>query len=111
MERREWDLAPVIKQILPELGKPKNATSEKAQRVLGWVLRSSEEVIVATAESLLGGKPGPPWGRRHWVRRQIPRQARQCHHHRSHDDPDKPLENCGDSRERNDGFCRPRSRL
>jgi hypothetical protein len=29
----------------------------------------------------------------------------------SHADPDKPLENCGDSRERNDGFCRLRSRL
>ena len=44
---------PAVKQILPELGKPKNATSEKAQRVLGWVPRSSEEAIVATAESLL----------------------------------------------------------
>lgn len=44
---------PAIKQILPELGKPKNATSEKAQRVLGWAPRSSEEAIVATAESLL----------------------------------------------------------
>ena len=44
---------PAVKQILPELGKPKNATSEKAQRVLGWTPRSSEEAIVATAESLL----------------------------------------------------------
>jgi len=44
---------PAVKQILPELGKPKNATSEKAQRVLGWAPRSSEEAIVATAESLL----------------------------------------------------------
>jgi nucleoside-diphosphate-sugar epimerase len=44
---------PAVKQIIPELGKPKNATSEKAQRVLGWVPRSSEEAIVATAESLL----------------------------------------------------------
>ncbi len=44
---------PAVKQILPELGKPKNATSEKARRVLGWVPRSSEEAIVATAESLL----------------------------------------------------------
>lgn len=44
---------PAVKQILPELGKPKNATSEKAQRVLGWAPRSNEEAIVATAESLL----------------------------------------------------------
>lgn len=44
---------PAVKQILPELGKPKNATSEKARRVLGWAPRSSEEAIVATAESLL----------------------------------------------------------
>jgi nucleoside-diphosphate-sugar epimerase len=44
---------PAVKQILPELGKPKNATSEKAQRLLGWAPRSNEEAIVATAESLL----------------------------------------------------------
>ncbi len=44
---------PAIKQILPELGKRKNATSEKAQRILGWSPRSSEESIVATAESLI----------------------------------------------------------
>jgi nucleoside-diphosphate-sugar epimerase len=44
---------PAVKQILPELGKEKNATSEKAQRVLGWRPRSNEEAIVATAESLV----------------------------------------------------------
>jgi dihydroflavonol-4-reductase len=44
---------PAVKQILPELGKPKNATGEKARRLLGWAPRSSEEAIVATAESLL----------------------------------------------------------
>jgi dihydroflavonol-4-reductase len=42
-----------VKQIIPELGKVKNATSEKAQRVLGWAPRSAEEAIVATAESLV----------------------------------------------------------
>jgi len=42
-----------VKQIVPELGKKKNATSEKAMRVLGWRPRSREEAIVATAESLL----------------------------------------------------------
>jgi nucleoside-diphosphate-sugar epimerase len=44
---------PAVKQILPELGKWKNATSEKAQRVLGWLPRSREESVMATAESLL----------------------------------------------------------
>jgi nucleoside-diphosphate-sugar epimerase len=46
-------LDPAVKQILPELGKPKNATSAKAQRLLGWAPRSNEDAIVATAESLI----------------------------------------------------------
>jgi nucleoside-diphosphate-sugar epimerase len=44
---------PAVKQILPELGKIKNATNEKAKRMLGWAPRSNEESIVATAESLV----------------------------------------------------------
>ncbi len=44
---------PAAKQIVPELGRRKNATSEHAQKVLGWTPRSREESIVATAESLL----------------------------------------------------------
>jgi nucleoside-diphosphate-sugar epimerase len=44
---------PAVKQILPELGKVKNATNEKARRMLGWAPRSNEESIVATAESLM----------------------------------------------------------
>ena len=44
---------PAVKQIIPELGKWKNATSEKAQRVLGWSPRSREDSVVATAESLV----------------------------------------------------------
>jgi nucleoside-diphosphate-sugar epimerase len=44
---------PAAKQALPELGKHKNATSEKAIRLLGWSPRSREDAIVATAESLL----------------------------------------------------------
>jgi nucleoside-diphosphate-sugar epimerase len=43
---------PAVRQILPDLGKPKNATHAKATRVLGWTPRSSEEALVATAESL-----------------------------------------------------------
>jgi nucleoside-diphosphate-sugar epimerase len=44
---------PTIRQILPELGKVKNASHEKAARLLGWQPRSSEEAITATAESLI----------------------------------------------------------
>jgi dihydroflavonol-4-reductase len=44
---------PAVKQILPELGKLKNGTSEKARRLLGWAPRAAEEAIVATAQSLL----------------------------------------------------------
>ena len=42
-----------IRQIVPELGKSKNATSEKARRLLGWSPRSPEDAIVAAAESLI----------------------------------------------------------
>jgi dihydroflavonol-4-reductase len=44
---------PAVKQILPELGKVKNATGEKAKRLLGWSPRPREEAIIATAQSLL----------------------------------------------------------
>ena len=44
---------PAVKLILPELGKVKNASSEKACLLLGWSPRSNEEAIVATAESLV----------------------------------------------------------
>ena len=44
---------PAVKLIVPELGKMKNATGEKARRVLGWTARSNEEAIVATAESMV----------------------------------------------------------
>lgn len=41
-----------VRQIVPELGKVKSATNEKARRMLGWAPRSNEEAIMATAESL-----------------------------------------------------------
>lgn len=44
---------PDVKQILPELGTVKNATSEKSRRVLGWSPRSREDALIATAESLV----------------------------------------------------------
>lgn len=42
-----------VGQIVPELGKRKTASNEKARRILGWSPRSAEDAIVATAESLL----------------------------------------------------------
>ena len=39
--------------VVPELGKVKNATNEKARRMLAWTPRSNQDAIVATAESLL----------------------------------------------------------
>jgi nucleoside-diphosphate-sugar epimerase len=44
---------PTVRVLLPQLGTIRNATSEKAKRVLGWAPRSNEEAIVASAESLL----------------------------------------------------------
>jgi nucleoside-diphosphate-sugar epimerase len=44
---------PALRLITPELGKEKNATNEKARRMLGWNPRSREESLLSTAESLL----------------------------------------------------------
>lgn len=44
---------PGVAQIVPELGKFKNATHDKATRLLGWTPRSNEEALLATANSLL----------------------------------------------------------
>ena len=44
--------APTVRQMVPELGKVKNATGAKARHILGWAPRPSEEALVATAESL-----------------------------------------------------------
>jgi nucleoside-diphosphate-sugar epimerase len=44
---------PAVKLIIPELGKTKNASNEKARRVLGWSPRSNADALVATAESLV----------------------------------------------------------
>ncbi len=43
---------PAVRQILPELGRCKNASSDKARRLLGWSPRNAGEALVATAESL-----------------------------------------------------------
>jgi dihydroflavonol-4-reductase len=44
---------PVVRGRLFELGKQRPVSHEKATRMLGWVPRSNEEAVVATAESLL----------------------------------------------------------
>ena len=44
---------PAVAQIVPELGKFKNSTNEKARRLLGWAPRSAEDALVATAESMI----------------------------------------------------------
>ncbi len=44
---------PSVRQAVPELGKTKNATSEKAKRLLGWSPRSRDDAVIATAESLI----------------------------------------------------------
>jgi dihydroflavonol-4-reductase len=41
-----------MRDLVPLLGKIRNATSEKAKRELGWKPRSWEEAVVSTAESL-----------------------------------------------------------
>jgi len=42
-----------VRQIVPELGRFKEATNAKARRVLGWTPRSNQDAIVATVESLV----------------------------------------------------------
>lgn len=44
---------PAMRGIVPLLGVNMNATSAKAERLLGWAPRSREQAIVATAESLI----------------------------------------------------------
>jgi dihydroflavonol-4-reductase len=44
---------PAMRQLLPLLGQVRNATSDKARRVLHWTPRSREDAVTATAESLL----------------------------------------------------------
>jgi len=46
-------LSPQLRELVPQLGKVKNASNAKAREVLGWEPRSNEDAIVATAESLI----------------------------------------------------------
>jgi dihydroflavonol-4-reductase len=44
---------PPAKQIIPEIGRERHISSEKAKRVLGWQARSAEEAIISGAKSLI----------------------------------------------------------
>lgn len=41
-----------VRGLLPELGKRKNASNDKARRLLGWAPKSVQDSVLATAESL-----------------------------------------------------------
>jgi dihydroflavonol-4-reductase len=45
--------SPMLGYAVPMLGKVRRSTSAKARNLLGWTPRGDEEIIVATAESLL----------------------------------------------------------
>lgn len=47
---------PAVRQVIPDLGKRKNASSDKARRVLGWTPRPREQALIATAQSLIALK-------------------------------------------------------
>jgi dihydroflavonol-4-reductase len=44
---------PALKQLVPELGKMRNAAHDKAIRLLGWAPRPSADAIVATGNGLV----------------------------------------------------------
>jgi dihydroflavonol-4-reductase len=44
---------PPLREVIPQLGKAKEASNAKAKSVLGWNPRSNEDAIVATAQSLI----------------------------------------------------------
>jgi len=44
---------PLLRAAAPQLGRIRRLSGAKARRLLGWTPRGNEEIIVATAESLL----------------------------------------------------------
>jgi dihydroflavonol-4-reductase len=44
---------PLLRAVVPVLGKLRRSTSSKARSLLGWQARSNEEAILSTAESLI----------------------------------------------------------
>jgi dihydroflavonol-4-reductase len=45
--------SPLVAQIVPELGKPKQTTNRKARETFHWTPITNEDTVLATAESLL----------------------------------------------------------
>lgn len=58
--RASAPFVPAARMALSELGRPRNATGQKARRLLGWKPRSVEDSLLASAHSLiaLGLAPG-----------------------------------------------------
>jgi dihydroflavonol-4-reductase len=44
---------PLLRSVVPMLGRVRHSTSAKARSLLGWQARSNDEAILATAESLI----------------------------------------------------------
>lgn len=44
---------PPLKAVVPELGRERHCSNEKARRVLGWTPRSEEEAIIESAQTLI----------------------------------------------------------
>ena len=44
---------PTLKQVLPELGRQRQISNEKARTVLGWQPRTAKEAIIAGGQSLI----------------------------------------------------------
>ncbi|MET7477395.1 aldehyde reductase [Streptomyces sp. NPDC005648] len=51
--RRAAEANPLLKAMLPNLGKVRHVSNAKARTVLGWNPRSSDDAVASTAESLL----------------------------------------------------------
>ena len=44
---------PTLKQVVPELGRQRQISNEKARRVLGWQPHTAKEAILDGAQSLI----------------------------------------------------------
>lgn len=56
---------PTLKQIIPELGRERQLSSEKARRILGWQPHTAREAIIDGAKSLIdAGVVQPPKGQK-----------------------------------------------
>ncbi|MBW8798201.1 MAG: aldehyde reductase [Streptomyces sp.] len=51
--RKAAEANPALKGMLPNLGKVRHVSNEKARTVLGWNPRSSDDAVASTAQSLL----------------------------------------------------------